>query len=274
MHKLIIALIIAALTGLVAFAWASAGPTHTDRVASQPVIQQACPGSAATPSTPSTSALAIALDGSLSTATKTLRNEYRRAALDAVRAAATNEAAVRVVVFGASGVGARVIFSGSFAPVSTVYAFNLAARNHLLCLAKQALSSAFVGRARLAGTDTAGVIAGQIGWGQSVVRSHGHVSVLALGDGCQAPSPSGANAHLTDLCGELRKGSKPAWILAHHWTEFSFGDSRGVHVTMEGVGVGKDSAAASTLEAENEVRFWKLACRRSRAVCQIGSSVS
>jgi len=217
---------------------------------------------------------AVAIDGSLSTGAAGLRSEYQRAALAAVEKAAADDAAVRVVVFGASGVGARVIFSGSFAPVSTVDAFNLAARNRLLCLARRALASAFVGQARRAGTDVAGTIAEQVSWGRSVVRPHGRVSVLTLSDGCEAPSPSGTNAHLTDLCGELRKGRKPAWLLAHHRTEFSFGDSRDVHVRMEGVGVGKSSAAASTLQAEKEIRFWKLACRRSRAVCQIGSAVS
>ena len=272
MHKLIIA----ALVGFAAaLAWALAGSTHTARVARQPSgIQQAFPGSTATSSTPSTSALAIALDGSLSTATKMLRNEYRRAALAAVQSAAANGAAVRVVVFGASGVGARVIFSGSFVPVSTVYAFNLAARNHLLCLAKQALSSAFVGRARLAGTDLAGAIAGQVGWGRSVVGPQGHVSVLALGDGCQAPAPSGPNANLTDLCRALRTGLKSDWILAHHHAEFSLGDARGVHLTLAGVGVSADAASASTVRAEKIVRFWQLDCRRSHAVCSIRSAVS
>jgi hypothetical protein len=217
---------------------------------------------------------AVAIDGSLSTGAAGLRSEYQQAALAEVEKAAADEAAARVVVFGASGVGARVIFAGSFVPASTVYAFNLAARNRLLCLAKRAIASAFVGRTRLAGTDVAGAVAEQVSWGRSVVRPHGRVSLLVLSDGCEAPSPSGANAHLTDLCGDLRKGRKPAWILAHHRTEFSFGDSRGVQVRIEGVGVGKDSAAASTLQAEKEIRFWRLACRRSKAVCLVGSAVS
>lgn len=238
--------------------------------------QRATCGSAPPAATgaPPAGAAAVALDGSISTASTSLRREYRQAALAAVETAANEQAAVRIVIFGASGVGARVIFSGSFVPVSTVYAFNLAARNHLLCVARHALASAFVGRARLTGTDVAGATAEQIGWGRSAVRRHGHVSVLTLTDGCQAPSPSGPNANLTDLCGALRAGRKPSWILAHHHAEFSFGNGRGVHVTMEGVGVGADAAAASTIRAEKLVRFWQLDCRRSHAVCSIRSAAS
>jgi len=219
-------------------------------------------------------AAAVAIDGSISTNGRELRQSYRGAALAAVQVAAAHEWAARIVVFGASGVGARVIFSGSFMPVSTVYAFNVAARNRLLCLAKKALASAFVSRIHLAGTDVAGAIAEQLAWGRSVVRSHGRVSLLALTDGCEAPARSGANAHLTDLCPELRKGRSPGWILKHNRREFSLGHERGVHITMEGVGVGRDQSAASTLQAEKLVAFWGLACRRSRAVCKIASAVS
>jgi len=217
---------------------------------------------------------AIAIDGSLSTGSPNLRREYRQAALAEVEAVANEQAAVRVVVFGASGVGARVIFVGSFVPVSTVYAFNLAARNRLLCLAKRALASAFIGQTRRAGTDVAGAIAEQAAWAQAEVRPHGKVSLLAITDGCEAPAPSGANAHLTDVCGDLRKGRTPAWILSRHRREFSLGDGRGVRLTMEGVGVGKDQSTASTLRAEQLVAFWRLACRRSRWACDIRSAFS
>lgn len=219
------------------------------------------------------SAEAVGLDGSPSTAAPELRREYRRAALAAVQTAAAHGSAVRIVVFGASGVGARVIFSGSFAPVSTVYAFNLAARNRLLCLARRALASAFAGRVHGAGTDVAGAVAAQVAWGRSVVGRHGRVSVLVLTDGCQAPSPSGPNSDLTDVCGQLRADRRPAWILRRHRAEFSFGRARGVQVRMEGVGVGRHAAAASTVQAEELVRFWLLVCRRSRAVCRVGSAV-
>ncbi len=233
-----------------------------------------CGTTQSTPMAPPGRAEGMALDGSKSTDAPSLRREYAQAALAAVKLAAAEQAAVRIVVFGASGVGARVIFSGSFVPVSTVLAFNIAARNRLLCLAKKALASAFVSRTRQSGTDVAGAIAEQIAWGRSVIHPHGRVSLLVLTDGCEAPSRSGANAHLTELCGELRKGRKPAWILRHHRREFSLGRARGAVVTMEGVGVGRDQSAASTLQAEKLVAFWALDCHRSKAVCKIGSAVS
>lgn len=221
-----------------------------------------------------TGAAAIALDGSISTNGRALRQSYVDAALSALQVAADRNWAVRIVVFGASGVGARVVFAGSFMPASTVYAFNVAARNRLICLAKKALASAFVGRARIGGTDLAGTISEQIAWGRAAVRPRGRVSLLALTDGCQAPSRLGTNAHLTDLCGELENGRKPGWILRHDGREFSLGGARGVLITMEGVGVGRDQSAASTLNAEKLVAFWRLDCHRSKAVCKIGSAVS
>lgn len=216
----------------------------------------------------------VAIDGSRSTSAPALRSEYRQTSLSAVETAAEDQAAVRIVVFGASGVGARVIFSDSFVPVSTVAAFNLAARNRLLCLAKKALAAAFAKPTRMAGTDVAGVIGEQIAWGRSVARAHGRVSLKVTTDGCQAPARSGANAHLTDICHELRSGRKPAWILKHHGQEFSLGPARGVELTMAGLGIGGNQSAASTLQAQKLVAFWQLVCHRSKAVCKIGSAVS
>lgn len=216
----------------------------------------------------------VVIDVSLSTAARALREEYRQVALSIVERAAADGSAARIVVFGSSGVGARVVFSGSFRPVSPVLVFNLAEANRLRCLAEQALERALAIGTRESGTDLAGAVAAAVASGRQVVKPGEAVTVTVLSDGCQAPSRSGPNRSLTDLCGKLARGVSPQRILARAGDEFSFGDARGVTVTMKGVGVGRSRSAASTGQARRLVAFWRLICLRARAsACVIGSAV-
>lgn len=216
----------------------------------------------------------VAIDRSASTRSAVLRAGYEQAALAVVARAASENAALRVVVFGPSGVGARVVFAGSFAPVSSVMAFNLAATNRTRCLAQQAIAAAFVSRSIVVGTDIAGAIVSAVASARELVKPGGRVAVTVLTDGCQAPARSGPNRQLTDLCGQLNAGVSPLTIVARHWLEFALGDLRGVALTMAGVGVGRFADAASTLRAEELVGFWEAACSRAGAAqCVIGSAV-
>jgi hypothetical protein len=217
----------------------------------------------------------VVIDGSMSTASSALRWRYREAALAVVERAAANGSAVRVVVFGASGVGARVVFSGSFAPVSTVGAFNLAAANRSRCLATQALTAALgTGRSEGRGTDVAGAVASAIAAARAITATHGSVSLTVLGDGCQAPAAAGPNRHLTDLCGLLARRVSVERILATHAAEFRLGDARGVSLRMQGLGVGRFAELASTARAQTLVRFWQAVCARAHAAaCEVGSDL-
>jgi hypothetical protein len=210
----------------------------------------------------------------MSTASSILRGEYRQVALSIVARAAVAESAVRVVMFGASGVGARVVFAGSFAPVATVMVYNLAHTNRLKCLADSAISSALTAAKSQRGTDVAGATAAAIAAGRSAVRRGGSISVTVLSDGCQAPAASGPNRKLTDLCGKLAHGASPEQILSASRGEFSLGKAHGVNLTMRGVGVGRFAADASSERAKRIVAFWRLACLQARAsACAIGSAV-
>lgn len=216
----------------------------------------------------------VAIDGSASTRSAVLRAGYEQAALAVVARAASESGALRVVVFGPSGVGARVVFAGSFVPVSSVLAFNLAATNRSRCLAQQAVVAAFASRQTTVGTDVSGAIVSAVASARTLVKAGGRVAVTVLTDGCQAPAPSGLNRRLTDLCGQLTAGVSPARIVARHRVEFALGNLRGVVLTMAGVGVGRFADAASTARAQELVGFWQGACRRAGAAqCVIGSAV-
>ena len=236
------------------------------------------PGCGGSPSTAVTQGASVveevAIDGSASTRSTVLRAAYQHAALAVVARAASESGALRVVVFGPSGVGARVVFAGSFAPVSSVMAFNLAATNRSRCLAQQAVVAAFASHSTTVGTDVAGAIVSAVASARALVKPGGRVTVTVLTDGCQAPAPSGLNRQLTDLCGQLNAGVSPARIVARHRAEFALGDLRGVVLTMAGVGVGRFADAASTARAQELVGFWQGACRRAGAArCVIGSAV-
>ena len=151
----------------------------------------------------------VVIDGSMSTASSLLRGEYRQVALSIVARAAAAESAVRVVMFGASGVGASVLFAGSFAPTSTVMVYNLAQANRLKCLADSAISSALTAKSSQRGTDVAGATAAAIAAGRSAVRRGGSISVTVLTDGCQAPAASGPNRKLDRPMREAHARGKP-----------------------------------------------------------------
>jgi hypothetical protein len=237
-----------------------------------------CSGSAVTAiSAPQSKVYAFDLDISLSTESPPLRASYETAALALLNQAANEQAALKIVAFGASGVGARVVFEGSFAPVSDDDVYNLAAQNRLSCWAKSAIATALATHTppRDTGTDVAGATSSLIADARSLVAPRGSASVTVFTDGCQAPAPSGLNRNLTDLCGLLASGDSPARILRAHAAEFSLGNAHGVTITMEGVGIGRNQNAASSTLARKIVAFWQLTCDRAKArACEIGSAVS
>jgi hypothetical protein len=257
--------------------WSSCASSSHAAVGLQMQISYGCPGSAVSTVGDGQKAVdVVAIDGSRSTRSAELRQAYERVALKEVGEAARLGAAVRVVEFGASGVGARVVLSGSFAPVSTVEAFNLAAGNRLRCLAAKALSTVLSTHAHEGtGTDVAGAVASQIAAARTIAVRGGSISVTVVSDGCQAPAATGPNRHLTDLCGLLGRGEGVERVLATHSAEFQLGDARGVSLRMEGLGVGRFADRASTARAQVLVRFWQTVCARAHAAaCEIGSDLS
>jgi hypothetical protein len=237
-----------------------------------------CSGSPIDPIAPPQNEVdAVALDTSLSTESQPLRVSYEAAALALVNQAASEKSALKVVAFGASGVGAKVVSEGSFAPKSDDDIYNLAAQNRLLCWARYAITKALAMRTtpRDTGTDVAGATSSLIADARSLVVPGGSASVTVFTDGCQAPSPSGLNRNLTDLCRLLASGESPTRILRAHAAEFSLGDAHGVTITMKGVGIGRNQNAANTTLARRTSAFWRIACQRARArTCEIGSAVS
>ena len=237
-----------------------------------------CPGSPIEPiSAPQNDVEELALDVSISTKSASLRAAYEAAALASVNQIASKKGALRIIAFGASGVGAKVVFEGSFAPVSDDDVYNQAAQNRASCWAKEAIAQALATRTapRDSGTDVAGATASLITDVRSLVGPGGTTSVAVFTDGCQAPAPSGPNHNLTDLCQLLVSGESPARILGAHEVEFSLGDARGVTITMKGIGVGHNQNGASTTFARKLVELWVTACHRANArTCEIGSAVS
>lgn len=215
----------------------------------------------------------VGMDGSRSAASRALRDAYRSAAAGIVARAASEHAALRVVVFAASGVGARTVFSGSFASVSEDEVFNLAAANRTRCEALAAIDWALTNGGRGgSGTDVAGAVAGLVADARRMVAPGGSATVTVLTDGCQAPSASGSNRSLTDLCGVLRHGASTTAVLRAHGAEFDLGYARGVSLVMFGVGVGRDPGQANTVFARRLAGFWSVVCRRARArSCRVGS---
>jgi hypothetical protein len=237
-----------------------------------------CSGSPVTAiQTPQSNVEDLGLDVSVSTQSRALRAAYQAAALALVNQAANEKAAIKIVAFGASGVGAKVVFEGSFAPASDDDVYNLAVQNRLSCWAKYAIRKALATRTppRDGGSDVAGTLASLIADARSLEAPRGSASVTVFTDGCQAPSPSGPNRNLTDLCGLLASGESPAKILKAHASEFSVGDASGIATSVKGIGIGRDENAANSVFARKLTAFWYAACRRARArACQIGSAVS
>jgi hypothetical protein len=250
------------------------GCTQGDRTTSR----VSCPGSPIERiAEPHMAVDGVGLDISVSTESALRRASYEDAALSSVSQAASEKAAIRIVAFGASGVGAKIMFEGSFAPASDEDVYNLAAQNRALCWAKQAIAQALAKRTspRDAGTDLAGATAALITDARSLLAHGGSASVTVFTDGCQAPSLSGPNRDLTDLCGVLASGESPAQIFRSHASEFSLGDAHGVTIAMRGVGVGRNQNAASSTFARRLVIFWTKVCRMAHArACEIGSAVS
>ena len=236
----------------------------------------ACTG---TPVIPLTSAVGaveeLALDASRSADSQIVHGAYRAAALAIVERAVAEQAVLRVVVFGASGVGARTVFAGSFAPAGADEVFNLAAVNRERCLARTAIDNAVKMRAPTGGgSDVAGALASLIADARGLVKPGGKATVTALTDGCQSPSSRGQNRSLTDLCGKLAKGVTAGRILRTHADEFSLGNAAGITVAMLGVGVERQPDAVSSVFARKLVAFWAAACEQANpAGCQIGSAV-
>lgn len=217
----------------------------------------------------------VGLDGSRSVTVPAVRGLYRQAAVSLVDTTVAEHAELRIVLFGASGVGARTVFIGSFAPVGPDDVLNLAAANRARCRALAAIDTALATRAPVAGgTDVAGATASLVADARSLVAKHGKATVTVLTDGCQAPSSRGPNRSLTDLCGQLTHGMSALAVLRVSGSEFALGNAAGVRVVMRGVGVGRDPSAANTVRARRLVAFWELLCARAHAVsCEIGSTL-
>jgi hypothetical protein len=218
----------------------------------------------------------VAVDTTKSATSPPVRAAYRRAALAVVMRAASEKALLRLVAFGASGVGVRVMFQGSFAPASVDDVFNLAAANRTRCLANRAVDSMLAIRPSPGlGSDVAGLLASEISTGRALIAPGGSVTVTVFTDGCQAPAKQGPNSRLTDLCGRLAKGQKASSILRARAEEFRLPDASDVvSIAMKGVGVGRNPAAANTLFARKLVEFWTLVCIHAHArACRIESGV-
>lgn len=237
-----------------------------------------CLGSPIVPiSVPQEAVDELGLDITVSTESASLRDSYKAAALALGDQAASNKAALQIVAFGASGVGATTVFEGSFAPTGDDDVYNLAAENRARCWAKRSISQALATRAPRTerGTDVAGTLASLVADARSLMARGGTGSVTLLTDGCQAPALTGPNRRLTDLCGLLASGVSPGQILRAHAAEFSLPDANGMTIAMRGVGIGRKQNAASTLFARRLAVFWATVCRSAHArTCRIGSAVS
>lgn len=273
-------LLIVVAGGLVAFA-AGARALAVKSVAvsfgsASALVAGRCAGSPIAPTlTPADSGEEVDVDVTASTASPAVHRLYETAALAVVERAATEKTALRIVAFGASGVGAKVLFAGSFAPVSADEVFNLAAVNREKCLARQAVAAAVETRPdHLGGSDIAGTLAAGITAVRAMVKPGGQATVTVLTDGCQAPAARGPNRSLTNLCGQLANAKTVTSILSAHRLEFGLPYARGVTIVIRGVGVGRNPQFANTLSAEKLVGFWTTVCRRAHAhACLIGSSI-
>jgi hypothetical protein len=256
---------VVALAGLV-FVTVSVGAERDLACLGQSVQQVVVPQSAGE---------VVVVDSTQSTSSAVMRASYGLAALSVVTRAVGEHAALRIVSFGASGVGASVVFEGSFAPVGADEVYNEAARNRELCLAKKAIAIALRTKPdSLGGSDVAGSAASGIAWLKTIVRPGGQMTITTLSDGCQSPAARGPNHRLTNLCAQLSKGKSPPAILRAHAAEFDLGSAQGVTVALRGIGVGRNPRFANTLFAEKLIGFWALVCRRAHArACQIGSGL-
>lgn len=237
----------------------------------------ACSAASAPPSEgPVAKERTVAVDRTKSTASEAVRKAYRAAMLAEIAAAEKARSMLRIVAFGASGVGARVMFMGSFAGASGDEVFDLAATNRTRCQARKAVEATLaIQPGRDGGSDTAGVLASEISVSKETVRPGGSATVTVLSDGCQAPAKRGPNHGLTDLCGRLAKGQSASSILRAHAEEFRLPDASEVSVVMLGVGVGRNAEAASSVFARRLVGFWTVVvCRRAHArSCLVRSSL-
>jgi hypothetical protein len=216
----------------------------------------------------------IAFDISTSSRSGSLRRLYALAAQTIIVRAAKEHATLRIVAFGSSGVGARVLFQQSFAPTSADAVFNLAAENRNKCLARQAIKRATTLARDPLGSDVAGTIASEIRATRSLMKPGGHATITTLSDGCEAPASTGPNRGLTDLCRALMHGKSMTWILRKHPQEFLLPSASTLTLAMRGVGVTRNAAAANTILAERLVTFWTRVCRTAHArACDIRSAV-
>jgi hypothetical protein len=248
------------------------GAAHSAEAAPRPEV---CAGSPIEPTVaPQDAVEEIAIDISPSTASAGLQRLYSIAALAIVDRAAADGATLRITSFGASGVGARVHFEGSFAPKTANAVYNLASANRARCWARVAVARTLKTRApRSGGTDVAGALASLITHARLIVRSGGPATVTLITDGCHAPASSGPNKTLANVCGKLEGGLTSQQILRAHPSEFVLPSAAGVTVVMKGVGVGRRPDAASSVRARKLISFWALVCRKARARrCDIGSS--
>lgn len=227
-------------------------------------------------STPQSAVEEVAIDTTSSTASPTLGALYSATTKAVIDRAVSEGAALRVVDLGASGVGARIVFQGSFAALGDDELFNLAATNRMRCQAIESLAY-FAGSnavKRGVGSDVAGTVANLIAHAKSVMSDKARATITIATDGCEAPARSGLNRRLTDLCGKLAAGETGSSILSAHKDEFTLPDASGVTVVMRGVGVGRRPDAASTRLAATLVDFWMTVCRRAHAAaCLIGSDL-
>ena len=267
-------LLIATAATLSSVTAGAAAPTATPAAAVARTAE--CPGAPVQPAPVEAAAGEdMELDVTASTTSATMRRLYETAALGVVERAVTERAALRIVAFGASGVGATVLFQGSFAPVSADEVFNLAHRNRELCLARRALGS--FGEIRpdpLGGSDLAGSLAAGTTALKEMVRPGGQMTLAQLTDGCQSPAVRGPNHALTNLCAELARGRSVGAILRVHPLEFRLPNARGVTIMQRGLGIGRNARFANSVFAQRLVGFWAEVCRRAHArTCVIGSGV-
>jgi hypothetical protein len=217
----------------------------------------------------------LGIDVTSSTSNEDLHALYRAAALAVVDRAAAERAALRIVAFGASGVGATVLFDGSFAPAAATEVENLAAANRARCWARVAIERALATPPSAdLGSDVAGAAASLITHARSVVEPGKPVTVFLATDGCQSPSRSGPNRNLTDLCRKLARGVDGERILQEHEAEFAL-PSADVTLIMKGIGLGRRQDAASTERTARLVAFWQSVCERgaNARACLIGSAL-
>src|SRR5581483_11464134 len=147
-----------------------------------PAMAAACNGDAITAPGLRRAVFEGAIDISPSNSRARLRTQYLIAADTLVEEAESRKAALRIVTFGASGVGARTVVQVTFADVSHDELFNLAAANKARCAARLAVRTALTTGRRWngGGTDVAGTLSTIIADGKTRVEPGGSLTVTLL----------------------------------------------------------------------------------------------